>query len=206
MIQDQHGIHWWCCQNFANVKCITAEKCQCTDEGNGGQATTSKRRRSGTSTILFPSDSCLFCPNERKWIPCKNNKLGHNETLVKCVTKPADSTIKEAASRKNDERLTREVNWVDLLAREACYHDTCSREYTRCVGPQKPHTQSTEDAKRLEAHRQVFAYICEYVEKRMIQGLHVERMTMLRERYLSFLQMHSPEYYNADYKTDEFKV
>ena len=30
-------------------------------------------------------------------------------------------------------------------------------------------------------------------------------MTMLRERYLSFLQMHSPEYYNADYKTDKLK-
>ena len=28
---------------------------------------------------------------------------------------------------------------------------------------------------------------------------------MLRERYLSFLQMHSPEYYNADYKIDKLK-
>ena len=99
----------------------------------------------------------------------------------------------------------REVNGVDLLTREACYHNTCRREYNRCVGPQEPDTQSTEDAKRLEAHRQAFAHICEYSEKHIIQGSHVERMTMLHERYLSFLQEHSPEYYNADYKTDKVK-
>ena len=99
----------------------------------------------------------------------------------------------------------REVNGVDVLAREACYHNTCRREYIRCVGPQKPDTQSTEDAKRLEAHRQAFAHICEYVKKQIIQGLRVERMTMLHERYFSLLQMHSPEYYTADYKTNKLK-
>ena len=30
-IQGQHGIHRWC---YQNVKCITAKKCQCTDEGS----------------------------------------------------------------------------------------------------------------------------------------------------------------------------
>ena len=99
----------------------------------------------------------------------------------------------------------REVNGVDLLAREACYHNTCRREYTRCVGPQKPDTHSIEDAKRLEAHRPAFAHICEYVEKQIIQGSRVKRMTMLYERYLYFLQMHSPEYYNSAYKTDKLK-
>ena len=43
------------------------------------------------------------------------------------------------------------------------------------------------------------------MEKQIIQGSHIERMTMLRERYLSFFQMHCPEYYNADYKTDKLK-
>ena len=68
----------------------------------------------------------------------------------------------------------REVNGVDVLAREACYHNTYRREYTRCVGPQKADTQSTEDAKGLEAHRQAFAHIREYVERQIIQGLHVK--------------------------------
>ena len=132
----------------------------------------------------------------KRMIPRKNNKPGHYETLAKCATNPAEPTIKEAAGRKNDERL-REVNGVDLLVREACYHNTCRREYTRCVGHQKPDTQSTENAKRPKAHQQAFAHICEYVKKQIIQGSHVERMTMLRERYLSFLPMHSPEYYNG---------
>ena len=111
-----------------------------SDEGNGDEARPSKTKRSCTSTILFPSDSCLFCQKESKWIPRKNNKLDHHETLVKCVTKPAESTFKEAARRKNDERLIREANGADLLAGEAFYHNTCRREYTRCVGPQKPDT------------------------------------------------------------------
>ena len=80
------------------------------------------------------------------------NQVTMVSTLVKCVTKPAESTTKEVTQRKNDERLMREVNGVDLLAREACYHHTCRREYTRCVGPQNPDTQPTENAKRLEAH------------------------------------------------------
>ena len=86
----------------------------------------------------------------RKWIPRKNNKPGHYEPLLKCVAEPAESTIKEAARRKDDKRLMREVNGFDLLTREACCHNTYHREYTRCVGTQKPDTQSTEDAKRLE--------------------------------------------------------
>ncbi|KAK3785199.1 hypothetical protein RRG08_021091 [Elysia crispata] len=74
------------------------------------------------------------------------------------------------------------------------YHRPCYQTFTR-------RTQS----KMEEAHSQAFHYICDYVQKHIIENATVERMTMLREKYLTYLQSKYPQEYNPNYKTDKLK-
>ena len=56
-----------------------------------------------------------------------NNML---KTLVKCMTKTAEDSVKEAVTRKQDQHILLKVQHTDLAAREAHYHATCRRDYT----------------------------------------------------------------------------
>ena len=49
-------------------------------------------------------------------------------------------------------------------------------------------------------------YVCQYVNSSIIQKGSVERMTMLRERFLCYIHEHSPDFYNPKYKTDKLKA
>ena len=51
--------------------------------------------------------------------------------LVKCMAKTADDSTKEATKRKQDQHILLKVHDTDLAAREAYYHATCRRDYTR---------------------------------------------------------------------------
>ena len=53
------------------------------------------------------------------------------KTLVKCMTKTAEDSAKEAITRKQDQRILLKVQDTDLAARAAHYHATCRRDYTR---------------------------------------------------------------------------
>ena len=50
------------------------------------------------------------------------------KTLVKCT---AEDSAKEATKRKQDQHILLKVQDTDLAAREARYHATCRRDYTR---------------------------------------------------------------------------
>ena len=51
-------------------------------------------------------------------------------SLVKCITNLATGLIKEAAENKKDEVMLRKIHCMDLVAREAWYHNHCRRNYT----------------------------------------------------------------------------
>ena len=55
------------------------------------------------------------------------------KTLVKCMAKPAEDSAKEATKKqtKKDQHILLKVQDTDLAAREAHYHATCRRDYTR---------------------------------------------------------------------------
>ena len=57
----------------------------------------------------------------------------------------------------------------------------------------------------LEAHKNAFDYLCSYIEEHIILHLKVERMTMLRERYLLYLLEIHPDYCNENYKHEKLK-
>ena len=53
------------------------------------------------------------------------------KTLVKCMTKTAEDSVKDATKRKQDQHILLKVLDTDSAAREAHYHATCWRDYTR---------------------------------------------------------------------------
>ena len=57
-----------------------------------------------------------------------NNML---KTFAKCMAKTAEDSAKEATKRKQDQHILLKVQDTDLAAREAHYHATCRRDYTR---------------------------------------------------------------------------
>ena len=61
--------------------------------------------------------------------------------------------------------------------------------------------ENSESAKVLKAHNEALQYIFKYVNDHIVLGQNVERMTMLRERYLNFLLDNYPYAYNENYKT-----
>ena len=123
-----HGYHRWCYQNFTNIARL---KRQIADPQtpDSGEASSSKRRRligySKSSAGLFPADKCLFCNKQNLKVK------GEKEPLVKCITRTAEASIKFAAEQKNDESLLCQIRGIDLIAKEAHYHNHCRRSYTR---------------------------------------------------------------------------
>ena len=126
-----------------------------------------------------PSNKCLFCNKQDLKVK------GKQQVLVKCVTKTADASIKSAAEQKGDETMLCRIRDINLVAREAHYHNHCRRAYTR---DQVRHSGSA-DSKRaavLEAHQKAFKLLSHYIQENITEGMKVERMTMLREIYLLY--------------------
>ena len=198
-----HGSHTRCYRLYTNVSKLRKRESQPDQDFEAlSSPSTSKRRRSATdpssSTILFPSNQCLFC--DKDTITVKRVK----QSLVKCVNKCAEESIRSAAIATNDEVLLGKISQQDLVAKEAHYHNHCRRNYTRNQSRHVPH-EGSESSKTQQAHGDAFEYLCTYIEEQIMVGQNVERMTMLRERYLAYLLEHYPAEYNENYKTYKLK-
>ena len=86
------------------------------------------------------------------------------------MTKTAEDSVKEAVARKQDQNIHLKVQDTDLSAREAHYHATCCRDYTR---QDDRHQETTKDTKTIEeqAFKKTicFQYIVQSVIGRIIQ-------------------------------------
>lgn len=181
---EKHGTHRRCYQLNTNISRILKRENQyCnTDDAVQGPST-SKRRRSSTdissTTVLFSAVQCLFCGKET--ITVKQKK----QMLTKCVTKCAEESIKKAANDKCDEDMLLKIQNQDLVAREAHYHNLCRRKYTRDKTRHTTH-ENSEATKSQEAHKDSFEYLCRHIEDSILERQNVERLTMLKERYLAY--------------------
>lgn len=199
---ELHGYHRWCYQQFTNISYLKRKFVNDNSLCSSDQPTKTKcKRRSlnqSSASALFPSDKCIFCDKETI------KHKGVKQCLVKCVTKTAEESIKRSAEITNDFEMLSRVRDVDLVAREAHYHSSCRKAYTRPPGSRgkiDPKADATS-----EHHKETFNFISEHIERNVITGYVVESMTMLRERYLSFMQEKFPESYNSDYKTCKLKA
>ena len=88
---------------------------------------------------------------------------------VKCMTKTAEDSVKEAVSRKQDQHILLKVQDTDLATQEAHYHATCRRDNTR---EDDRHQETIKDTKSIEEQASnktiYFQYIVQYVMRRII--------------------------------------
>ena len=92
-----------------------------------------------------------------------------------------------------------------MIAREAHYHTSCRKNYTRADDRHEHCDKDERVVQELNAHQNAFNYISSYIEENLTHGCTVERMTMLKERYLQFMYENSPIVYNPLYKTSKLK-
>lgn len=90
------------------------------------------------------------------------------------------------------------------MAREAWYHNACRREYIRSDAKHVSHKDS-EASKSIEAHQSAFDFLCVYIEKYIIKGQNVERLTMIRGRNIEYLLDKFSDVNNENYKTFKLK-
>jgi hypothetical protein len=218
MDSSKHGSHRWCYSSFTNVSKVL-KKCNAAFSGNdqlsgNSQCDVQVRKSSRCSiqndsgSVLFPPNECLFCGKGRK------KSRNGEESLSKCLSKNAELNIKECAMARQDYTILGKVADVDLIAKEARYHESCRKTYVRAEdrlhhqvsGNSEVEAATVNGGKEQRAaYDAAFQYICQYVTDNIVNGGSVERMTMLCERYLNFILENSPEHYNAQHKTDKLK-
>ena len=85
------------------------------------------------------------------------------------MAKTAEDSAKEATKRKQDQHILLNVQDTDLAAREAHYHATCRRDYTR---EDDRHQETIKDTKTIEEQASnkttYFQYIVQYVKGSII--------------------------------------
>ena len=85
------------------------------------------------------------------------------------MTKTAEDFSKEAVTRKQDQHIFFKVQDTDLAAREAHYHATCQRDYTR---EDDRHQETAKDTKTIEEQASnktiYFQYIVQYFMRRIV--------------------------------------
>ena len=229
---EGHGFHKWCYQNFTNVTRLKIPEVPPVEnvpemmdvESEVGIRRASTRCSTSTSSqgsILFPN-KCIFCKRGRR----KYKTV--MEELRKCVTECSEENIKECARYKNDYSLSGEIEGVDLIAREAQYHETCRRKYVvRRTNLEDDVEQEVDDDSRSvplpveidfmadiaggnlnekkTAYEKAFNFICTYVNDHIIEEGSVMRMKMLHEKYMAFIEERTPEYYNPNYSKQKLK-
>ena len=208
----QHGYHHFCYNSFINTRNIK-RKVSLEPEYEEW-CSKSKRIKTNASSVLFPVQ-CIFCDKKTLWISQKTGKR-KEDRLVKCVTKTAETSIKESVVRKGDERLKEHLENADLIAKEAWYHEFCRKTYTRKPQRNLPKFSSEKDkmdyterkrhqSEEEEGHSQAFEYLCQYIKEHIIEKADVVKISYLKELYCTYMQNHHPNHYNKNYKTDKLK-
>jgi len=202
-----HGAHWWCIKNITNVsrlrsRSVTPVPSAATQPRASGRTSSSISRPAAT---IFPQDQCIFCGSQRKY------KRGSRtaEVLVKCLTELAETTVKQCARKKADFEMLGKIEGVDLIAKEARYHETCRRYYIR-KSERRHHsddeTSTGQTSQQLAAYDDAFKWLCKYIKEEIITLGKVERMSMLRDRFLQYMEHVYPDFYNPLYTTQKLKA
>lgn len=196
-----HGFHRECYKRFTCIKGSRKRKL-CTE--SPCEPSKKKRHPSGQK-VLFPSDQCIICGKECRWIVRKSKGVSKRDRLVKCVTLNAEESIKLAAEKKDDTEMLRKVAGEDLVAKEAHYHEECRRAYIKILTKQDQDENFAEESECHAAHTEAFQYLCEYIQKEIVKGASICRISMLKEKYILFLRENHSKFYNPHYKIDKLK-
>ena len=70
------------------------------------------------------------------------------------------------------------------------------------------HHQVVEQIMKEQEHlhmKSATKFLCDYVNASIIRDNHVERISMLKEKYFQYMYENHPQHYNSDYKMDKLK-
>ena len=175
---DSQGFHRFCFTKFVNVSRYKNKEPANIEQPS---CSTSNHRTSFRLSSSGITEGLLF-PQD-KCLFCgkaRRQRRGKEEGLSTCVTKSAEENIKRCAKARADFVL----------------QNISTEEEPTLIYGSKEHKAAHDDA---------FEYIVRYVTEEIINGGIVLRMTMLKEKYLSYIQEHTPEFYNPNYTTFKLK-
>ena len=200
VISDDHGYHQTCYQRFTrNLDRLHGS--EPTAVCSGGSRT-SRRGSADGQTVLFSPD-CIFCNKEGR-IAVKRSGTWSTEAATKFKS-DGWVTVVEAAEAKKDEKLLTQIRNVDLFSAEAQFHPSCRKTYTS----DSERGRGDDEEARLyqqhleKAHKYAFDMVCDVVEKDMLSGGKVMKLTDLRDIYITDLA--NSAFSNPDYRSEKLK-
>ena len=122
-------------------------------------------RQPGSSSTVYEK-MCIVCEKVQKYI----KGIKTREPLIKCVTKEADSALREAAVSKMDSRVTAALS-RDAIGAEVHFHRTCYRLYTKT--DQKKSSKTSDAAQSDDEYSEIeaiaFDMVCDYIRSDIFQ-------------------------------------
>ena len=109
------------------------------------------------------------------------------------------------AEEKNDEVLLTRIRGYDLFASKACYHSSCRKAYLQ--NPEAWRSENFVEKKRQadleEAHTFAFQQVCMELDKRVIEGKEILKLSDLLKVYIEALQ--TTNFPNSQYRGEKLK-
>ena len=129
---------------------------------------------------ILPAE-CIIC-RRVQWIINRQDRKRHAAPLVTCERINADVFLK-AAELRNNSRILTQIRGKDLVAIEVRYHKSCYREFVRCITDKARRTKDVHDESH-ELYNSSFQHLCDVVQKRIICGKELLRLTTLKETFV----------------------
>ena len=192
---SRHGYHKSCYACFIDVKKNSMKR----KNDNAESGCSRPKRVCSETKVLFDKDKCIFCERQYRYNRRKR------EILTKCVTEIAKTTIAEAARYANDTRMIALTENNCLIAQEAYYHSACRKNYTRNHERHTQNETSTEHIECQQAHNQAFDFIVKYVQEAIVDNGNVVRLSMITDKYQTYMESNFKAYYNPHYRSQKLK-
>ena len=145
MVDNIYDIYRIC---MGTTRCYLRNDCRILKQKNPSEgsdvSSDPQKSENSKSVSIHNASCCLDVFFAKRFESQRNNML---KTLLKCMTKIAEDSVKKAVTRKLDQHILLKVQYTDLAARKAHYHATCRRDYTR---EDDRHQETTKDTKTIE--------------------------------------------------------
>ncbi|XP_013419887.1 uncharacterized protein LOC106180450 isoform X1 [Lingula anatina] len=153
----------------------------------------------GVSKSPVLSPICIICKKKDRYIKVRGKR---ERDRLSCAETLDGGSLRKTAERKKDESILMHIRDKDCAAIGVRYHHSCYKEYTR------PVKQDTPEAANVERHPYTKSYqhFCkEVVQKRIIEGQAVLRMTQLLQYFKNYV-MKFESVDASDYRSSQLKA
>ena len=156
----------------------------------------------GKDKTLF-QPNYIFCKRYGR-IGVKKQNVWTSEGLTN-FEREGGPTIIKIAGKKGDEELLTRIRGEDLFARKVKYHNPCRMRYSVSTKWQSDNILSKQHQSEMEeVHAVCFAKLCKVIDREIIIGKKVMKMTDLRSLYCTYLS--ETPFANPHYRSEKIKI